>query len=497
MTLEPDTLYLLPSPLLGYGMEELLERLPERSFLLGVERYQELMALTQPHLPAQLISGKRCALIRTEYAEATAEFVARLGLHRFKRCRRIDLNGGARLAPDFYTALEEKLNRVIFTYWQTRASLVKMGPLWFRNIFRNIPSLSRGTNLSSLRVQGTILLCGAGESLEESLPLIKKYRDRLFLCAVDTAYPVLTGQGIIPDAVFNLDGQFYNYYDYYHHKDQPLYLISDITAFPASLRLPGVEPILFSSHFAPNDLLKRMEEQGLLPFSAEPMGSVGVTALHLCSLISEGPILMTGLDFSYRPGKSHARDTVYHQLYLSRTKKTLPDGGMTALSLRRPGRIARGQLTGKKLRSDTILEGYYRTFLELTKHNTHRCRQFALDYPSLGVPLMEEKEFREILEKEGTPLVTLNREEGIKSDRIWQEFLTDEISRLEQVLKAWDHYSGTDDCTPLDKALSECDYLTLTLGTTKEERASVYYTGAVKMARLYRAYGKHSLLSLS
>ena len=37
LELQPDTLYLIPSPLLGYGIREILMRLPSRSYILGVE----------------------------------------------------------------------------------------------------------------------------------------------------------------------------------------------------------------------------------------------------------------------------------------------------------------------------------------------------------------------------------------------------------------------------------------------------------------------------
>ena len=235
---ERDTLYLIPSPLLGYGLRELTQKLPSGSLLLGVERYQELMALTQERLPADLLTGDDCRIIRTDSPEAAGDYVARFDFSRFKRCRRLDLTGGARLAPEFYNSLEQELNRRIFTYWQTKASLARMGSLWFRNIFRNLPILSKSRSVSSLKVEGPIVLCGAGESLEESLPLIRRFREKIFLCAVDTAYPVLTSKGILPDAVFNLDGQFYNFYDFYHHRENPLYLISDITSFPRFAQAP-------------------------------------------------------------------------------------------------------------------------------------------------------------------------------------------------------------------------------------------------------------------
>ena len=70
------------------------------------------MALTQPLLPDTLTDNPGCSLIRTEDPLAAGEFVARLGLNRFKRCRRLDLTGGSRLDALFYKTLEEELTGV-------------------------------------------------------------------------------------------------------------------------------------------------------------------------------------------------------------------------------------------------------------------------------------------------------------------------------------------------------------------------------------------------
>ena len=448
------------------------------------------MALTQDSISAELLTGDNCRIIRTDSAEAAATYIARFDFSRFKRCRRLELTGGARLNPEFYNSLEQELNRRIFTYWQTKASLTRMGSLWFRNIFRNMPILSENRPVSSLKVEGPIILCGAGESLEESLPLLKRYRNKVFLCAVDTAYPVLTAKGIIPDAVFNLDGQFYNFYDFYHHRDNPLYLISDITSFPASLRLPGVTPLLFSSLFSSNDLLDRLNQDSLLPAPVYPLGSVGVTALHLCTMLGEGPYLLTGLDFSYKIGKSHARGTVYHQLYLSRNNRKLPDGGMTELSLRRPPREIRGQLTGRKLRCDTVLHDYYRMFLQLTEKHGDRCFQLSRDYPSLGIPLADESVLDTLTTGESR-LHSFTKEEPGKD---WKGFLENESARLNVIIEAWEEYSRGGNRQKLEDSLVGCDYLTMTTGLDGDGQDGVFFTQAVRNARQYLSFISHCLL---
>jgi hypothetical protein len=480
---QEDTLYLIPSPLLGYGFKELKEKLPPGSFLLGVERYQELMALAQPYLTDDIFDGIRSQIIRTESAAALSRYVTELGLDRFKRCRRIDLTGGSRLAAEFYGELEQALGRLIFQHWQTRASLVRMGPLWFRNIWRNFPLFAKGPSVGELSVTGAIMLCGAGESLEESLPLIRRHREKLFLCAVDTAYPALTESGILPDAVFNLDGQFYNFYDFYRHGGRELHLISDITAYPASLRLKGIKPWFFSSRFAENRLLTNLEAENLLPCSLPPLGSVGVSALYLCTLLGDGPYLFTGLDFSYKPGKSHARGTVFHQIYLNRTDRLNPDGGLTELSLKRPARSLPGRKTGIALRSDTVLEGYYRSFREIAETLRGRAFQLNEDYPHLGAPSLNEGELTELLEDKGRPLIRVSN--SGKKDGRYGIFLGKEKMALREVILGWERYEAEGDSRTLEEALRNCDYASLTVGVDKRSQREIFFTQAVRNVRTY------------
>jgi hypothetical protein len=359
---------------------------------------------------------------------------------------------------------------------------MKMGPLWFSNIFKNLDFFSTGFFLDQLKIKGSIILCGAGESLEQGIPLIKELRDRIFLLAVDTAYPALLAHGIVPDGVFNLDGQFYNYYDFYKHKGNELFLFSDITAFPASLRLKGVKNVFFSSQFIPNTLLNRLADNKILPTPIPPLGSVGVTSLFLCRKLSEGNLILAGLDFSYTPGKSHAKGTIYHDLYLMRTKRDLPDGGLTALSYTRPRHILTGRISGKELRSDTVLEGYYRDFCDLLSQNSRNIFMMDGDYPSLGVPAFDKTIMDQLPKEKSVIEITPSFDLSLHLDN----FNEIEKTLLDRIISLWEDFSDHGDSRKLDKALEKCDYLTIPLNHDKND--PVYYSQAVKRARYYRKF---------
>jgi hypothetical protein len=63
--LQSDTLYILSSPLLFYGVKELLLRLPVNSYIICFEYSKLLLKLSKDHIPEYLLNSKVCTLIDT------------------------------------------------------------------------------------------------------------------------------------------------------------------------------------------------------------------------------------------------------------------------------------------------------------------------------------------------------------------------------------------------------------------------------------------------
>lgn len=484
IALEENTLYLLPSPLLCYGLESLLSRLPSHSHVLGLETDEYLFGTLLPHIPTCLLSQSSFSFVRTQSFQDLCRFVDNLNGQKFRRCRMIVLNGAYDINRDFYDKAELALQRHIQNRWQTELMLMKMGRLWFGNIFSNLPQLGKGCFLTDFHVDANLMLCGAGESLEQAIPIIRKYRHKLFLITVDTAYPTLLEEGIVPDGVFNLDGQFYNNYDFYRHKDDHIFLFSDITCYPGTLRLPGVTPVFFSSQFSDSNLLSRLKESEILPSPIPPLGSVGVTALYLTLQLGDSPIILSGLDFSYVPGKSHAHGTLFHHLYLQRNRRISPDGDLIRHSYERPGVTLQRQHSGGTIRSDKILKGYFDLFVSLAKENQSRLFNLAYDYPSLGIPVIGEEDLVNII-RDIPILYSFDGTSDDVDDRVLR-FLENEVAHLKALIDHWDVYSrgGSDKEDRIHDLLEPCDYLMPSL--VKNERDIVSLTQAVKAARRYK-----------
>ncbi|HOV64183.1 MAG TPA: DUF115 domain-containing protein, partial [Spirochaetia bacterium] len=318
---EEQTLYLIPSPLLFYGCKTILKNLPQTSRIFCVEADEALMSLSLSSAET-IIEDERVSYIRTADPLLAGRYLEeRIGAWRFRRVRLIPLNGGYALYKTVYDAIEAQLDTVIQTYWRNRMTLMHMGPLWVKNVFLNLIQLPHTLPLSALHTEQPVWVAGAGESLERALPLMKAHREEFFLIAVDTALPCLTQSGITPDLILALEAQYANLKDFIGFANRSVPLCADISSFPGVLRLFQGNKFLFASRFADTALLSRLREHfSREHFSIEelpPLGSVGVVAVKIGLDMTEAPLIVSGLDFSYTPGKTHSRGAPVHTAALS------------------------------------------------------------------------------------------------------------------------------------------------------------------------------------
>jgi hypothetical protein len=357
LVLAPRTLLFVPSLGLGYGLRELLERLPAECHVLCVEADQRLMALAlRSGLP--LPGDPRLSILRTEEPAKAAAVLHALGPWRFRRLLAVHLCGGYQLYPEIYRRLREALEEEIRLYWQNRLTLMRMSRLWLKNLFLNLTMLPDCRHPQSLRTGRPVVVAGAGPSLETAPQWLRQIRERVVLLAVDTALPVLLDAGIRPDWIFTLDAQAHNLQDFLPWRDPGMALLCDLTASPQSLRLfPLRYP--FSSRFYPLSLFERLEAAGLLPTVLPPRGSVGVAAVEAALGITSGPLLLIGLDFSYPGGKTHARGAPAQRSMHALSGRLRPPGMpvFTAL-LERPRLWLRDKGQGQRLLSDLVLHSY-------------------------------------------------------------------------------------------------------------------------------------------
>ncbi|MDR2795981.1 MAG: DUF115 domain-containing protein [Spirochaetaceae bacterium] len=381
LPLAAGTLYLLPSPLLGYGIPLIMRNLPSDSALLCVEADAALYNLSGDHINRlEAAKDDRFCFVRTENPAALAAFAGQSwGPRHFRRVKELRLTAGWQLNAGFYEAAIDLLRRAVATEWSNALTLTRLGRRYMRNAIRNLCLLAERPGVESLDFGGCpVLVLGAGPSLDgfldgiERRPLPSNCR---ILC-VDTALHPLKERNIKPDLVVALEAQHWNLRDFCGAGAWRIPVAMDLSALPAVSGVLGGETYLFWTRWTELSVFDRLAALKLLPAELPPLGSVGLSAVSLALRLGTGPVFTAGIDFAFTLDKYHCRGSPSHGEIL---KKHTRFGGMypTAAAMR-------GRAAGDGAYSDPAMDNYRRLF---RREFAGTGRVFALtgNGPALGV----------------------------------------------------------------------------------------------------------------
>lgn len=306
-----ECIYLVYSPCLWYGVCELLTRLPPSSAILAIECDPALYRLASENMPARIrdaLQARRLAFIAQVPESHFFNTISILG--RFRKVQEVLLSSGWTIFPEYYKALPQTILKYFSDYYRSRITLTRLGRLWIRNTLKNLLALP-AIPAPLPHTAKPVLVCGAGVSLYNALQWISVNRDRFFILACDTAFGTLRDAGIVPDSIVCLDAQFYNVIDLIGSKEQGTvpHGFLDMSAHPSLFKniFQSITPLM--TMWAQTELLATIKAQPYDFLIVDPYGSVGLTALSLAHLIAEKEIWITGLDFAFPPGWTHAPAT--------------------------------------------------------------------------------------------------------------------------------------------------------------------------------------------
>ena len=299
---EPDTLYLLISPCLCHGLPLLAGKLHPSCAVFGIELNSSLLTVAKESFAQLKLDPHRFRLCTSTSLGTILSEVAESG--KFRRVKEVRLSGGRDLYPGEYDRLVDTITINNRLSWRNRMTLVRLGRLWVNNIIANLATLPWEQITLPKAIHKPVMLCGAGPSLNQALPWIRKNSSYLSIMAVDTAAGALAQAGIQPDYVICLEAQAHNLPDFTPLTGLRFTLVSDISAHPASFRLVKGPINLVSSQWMKNQFLKRLSNASLPIHAVPPLGSVGVLAAKIA--VDQGQhIFLAGLDFSFLPGITH------------------------------------------------------------------------------------------------------------------------------------------------------------------------------------------------
>ena len=354
----PGTLVLAFSPCLFYGWNELQEKCKATgSEILCVEADAALHAFSKKAAQDQKLAATLLPLDQNTPRGLDAFFCA--SPKKFRRVLRVDFSAGVSFAPEFYKFFFECAQNIVAAFWKNRLTLVRLGRLYCKNIFKNLIMAAAALPFEALErtVEKPILVCGAGESLDEltqNAAALAAINERFFILAVDAALPALLDAGIKIDAVAATESQLAIEKAYIglgartqngvktknaaadenclqdQKKAAPApFFFFDLTSRAQIVRRfsGGAAACFYFSEFDKNAFVGRLSSNGLLPEQAPPLGSVGLTATYLALRLRKSesvPVYVLGLDFSFSAGKTHARGTAQSKALFLQASRLRP-----------------------------------------------------------------------------------------------------------------------------------------------------------------------------
>lgn len=358
--IQTETLILCFSPLLGYGLEELLQKLPTGTFVLALENDENLMALSVANMSETILKNPAFKYIRTSSIERVLETIDSLEGGPYRRCARIDLSAGISCNPDFYDETLAAVDEYISRFWRNHLTIMKLGRNFARNVFRNVTRLPYSLRIPEQKCEVPIFVAGAGPSLDDTLPFLREYRKSLFILALDTALSSLGDAGITPDAIVLVESQFWIERAFIGFRDSKIPVFADLTARPNAIYATGGPVYFFLSEYMKTRYLSRMRDLKIMPTLIPPLGSVGLVGLYLARMIASVgvPIFVSGLDFSWRSGYTHSRGATPVREILEGVHRFSPPCNPVP-EFREGAYVAQGK-TGGKIHTDPSLSLYAR-----------------------------------------------------------------------------------------------------------------------------------------
>ncbi|MDD4292272.1 MAG: DUF115 domain-containing protein [Clostridia bacterium] len=203
--------------------------------------------------------------------------------------------------------------------------------LWNSNARANLADVKHFKKLRNIEFfpNKVAMICAAGPSLSDPkhIEFIKKYREHLYIFAVDTAFPVLYKNDIYPDVTVNVDaGDLSSCFVF---KKLPLHckLVASSISHPKTIETwPNRKEIyLYNLKAETSETITNISRMFQNFDSIDSRLNVGEFIVQLAiKYFNFNLLIMTGLDFAYVGDKDYADGTA-HEIVREEQEYTLLD----------------------------------------------------------------------------------------------------------------------------------------------------------------------------
>ena len=224
-----------------------------------------------------------------------------------------------RIFGEYYEAVRNEIMSFINSKAGNMATLRAFGRQYARNSIKNIANMPRMYPVKNLREKfsnKSAIVITSGPTAEKSMCALAEAASRVFIIAVDSALPVCAAFGLRPDFVVSVDPQSYISEHLAGFWDEPLKVITSLSAWPCKLSNTKSNWQVFCS-LNSHPLAQLIEE--FSPNSVGSInsgsGSVAGDALLFAIYCGFSQIALTGFDFAFIDGIIYSRGTAYQRRY--------------------------------------------------------------------------------------------------------------------------------------------------------------------------------------
>lgn len=316
LKVHPGTLFIVPSPVLCYGLEALIKKLDASdgaSFIVGLECEKELFEVASEASGGfdkarfLLLDEKSARGFVSALQSEESEFFC-----RFKKVAAFPGAGSSSLHKEFYDKFFSAVQSVIFSQLKNAVTLMRLGKRYSVNFFRNLAKFDTQNSLAALdkSVEKPILVIGAGLSAERAYFMSKAEREKYFVICADVMAAPLSAAGFEKLFIVSDECQAVIRASFLGLGAKKVTIAHSLCAAPLNCKALGVNELFYATEYFPAHFIKRLNGSAPFPPILPPLGSVGLTAVEIALRLRKServPIFTLGLDFSFIPMKTHAR----------------------------------------------------------------------------------------------------------------------------------------------------------------------------------------------
>ncbi len=202
---------------------------------------------------------------------------------------------------------------------------------WWNNFAQNLSTIRAGKDISLIpKRQGPAVVVGAGPSVTPAqIRLLLNHKDKVTIITADRMLKPLLQVGIAPNFVATVDGDpsvadFYNVW-----ATDTEAVLSAVTTHPDTLKMAQNrtrQQFWFVTFFDDPQIPRCPQCQRVSSTAAfhymsggktilQALGNVGALCWHLARYLRCNPVILLGMDYSYRPG-TPVQATHYYDAYL-------------------------------------------------------------------------------------------------------------------------------------------------------------------------------------